>query len=90
VSHDFVNFTIGQLFLCVDILFPLRHARISIVRAEGMLSQTSGLCGGEEVLQAYLYEKALGRSLEEAGHYKAGSPIPGSTEPQLCLPAPQQ
>lgn len=81
MSHDFVNFTIGQLFLCVDILFPLRHARISIVRAEGMLSQTSGLCGGEE---------ALGRSLEEAGHYKAGSPIPGSTEPQLCLPAPQQ
>lgn len=88
MPHDFVNFTIEQLFLCVDILFPLRHARTSIVRDEGMLSQTSGLCEGEEVLQAYLYQKALGRSLEEAGHYKAVSLIPGSMEPQLYLPAP--
>lgn len=90
MSHAFVDFTIGQLFLCVDIPFPLRYARTSLVRAEGMQSQTSGLCGGEEVLQAYLYKKALGRSLEEAGHYKAVSSIPGSMEPQLYLPTPQQ
>lgn len=60
-----------------------------VVRAEGTLSQTSGLCGGEGVLQAYLYEKALGRSLEEAEHCKAVSPIPGSMEAQLYLPAPR-